>query len=227
VPPAPPGQPGGAGAAERVAGSQHPVRADAAGGAVPAQHRRGAGRGPGDAVCPRCPRQRAADGAGAAGRGAGTRWGHAAPGRPLPHLHLPEQPAVRGHLQPARGHLPGHVPAEDPDHGRVLGAAAGHVAVPHAVGVAGAAVPGGGPGADRPAAAAPGVPVPGAGSPPEPAGGAGGRRHLLLVLGLRRRLLRAAAQEHGRLHLAAQRAAGRRGHRGGAAGHAAGRGLLG
>uniref|UniRef100_A0A8V0X2C1 Uncharacterized protein n=1 Tax=Gallus gallus TaxID=9031 RepID=A0A8V0X2C1_CHICK len=65
-------------------------------------------------VAMRC-RQRAADGGDAARRGGFAAGRCAAPGSAVPHLHPAEQPAVRGHLQPARRHLPGDVPAEDPD----------------------------------------------------------------------------------------------------------------
>ncbi|XP_049649302.1 UDP-galactose translocator isoform X4 [Accipiter gentilis] len=90
-------QPGGAGAAERLAGAEHPLRPHPARGAVPAHHRRRPGRGDEGRRLPPpppppAPRQRAADGGDAARGGGGTVWGHAAPGRPLPHLHPPEQP---------------------------------------------------------------------------------------------------------------------------------------
>ena len=41
-------------------------------------------------------------------------------GSPQRDLLPPEQPAVRGHILPGRAHLPDHLPAEDPHHGRLL-----------------------------------------------------------------------------------------------------------
>lgn len=49
-----------------------------------------------------------------------TTDGHAESVRALSGVPDPEQPAVRIHVQPGRGHLSGDVPAEDIHHGRVL-----------------------------------------------------------------------------------------------------------
>ncbi|XP_074990889.1 UDP-galactose translocator isoform X4 [Calonectris borealis] len=93
-------QPGGAGGAECVPGAEHPLRPHPARGAVPAHHRRRHGRGDEGRRLPPphpppAPRQPAADGGDAARGGGGTVWGHAAPGRPLPHLHPAEQPPLK------------------------------------------------------------------------------------------------------------------------------------
>uniref|UniRef100_A0A8V0WZJ0 Uncharacterized protein n=1 Tax=Gallus gallus TaxID=9031 RepID=A0A8V0WZJ0_CHICK len=86
---------------------------------------------------------------------------------------------------------------------------------------------GGGVGADGAVAAAAAAPprrrAP-PGPPPALRDGAGGRGGVVSVVGLRRRLLRAAAEALGAVHLGPQRSAGRRGHRGGLGRHAGRRG---